>query len=383
MFSVSVLASAGSCLLKATLQASSEKGTLLDGPHATLGIIAHQLVERAMRGIKQSGEAAFDELEQIFDSLMADARKRLSNRPETVHYSNLPCTMSPIVWSRKYRKIIDMAYESAKKASQLASVPFAQNFESFRFENLSRDGQWFEVSIEVPELRLKGRIDSLRRKGKEIKITDIKSGRVEDDNGEILESISKQILLYGLMASWLEPTSYVNLSILSDVEIPILFDRNVQDEILDWLRSRTVALSPGTVVPSDSISRVGPDCRWCKVRHRCAGYLREVPLLWRSNLDWTLPLDVWGEIERIDSKGSGLVDLTLWDAGRRRVKVFCLRESHVKGLSIGSHIWLFDLSASPRDIRGKTWRQPLNFYEIGDSDRDRAWTLQAFTDAAS
>lgn len=82
---------------------------------------------------------------------------------------------------------------------------------TFQFEFLLRDGQWVEVPIEVPELRLNGRMDVLDRSGKEVKITDIKSGSIEDEKGEIVERVIRQIRLYGLMANWLTCLSSVFL----------------------------------------------------------------------------------------------------------------------------------------------------------------------------
>jgi hypothetical protein len=93
-----------------------------------------------------------------------------------------------------------------------------------------------------------------------------------------------------------------------------------------------------------------------------------------------LPLEVWGTVERIDSNDDELVDLTLWDAGGRKVKVFRLRGVHVAGMCVGDRIWLFDLSAAATDLRGTSWRHPLNFHEMGDSANDRGWYLQVFSD---
>ena len=379
MFSVSAIASAGACLLKVVIQAFSHEGTLLKGPLAVLGSIAHEMVERAMRGFGRTGETTFEELELVLGSLLDDARERLCGNPATAPYSNLLCTMSPLAWARKRRAILDIAYESAGRVLPYGGASDSHNHGTFRFENLLRDGRWVEVPIEVPELRLKGRMDVLYRRGRETKITDIKSGRLEDENGEIVERVVRQIQLYGLMANWLQPSTHVILTILAGVERPVPFDEDVRGETFAWLRSRTDLLPPGSTVFCDSVAQVGPDCRWCVMRHRCVRYLRDAPTLWASELDWPLPLDVWGTIERIDSSGNALVDLTLCDAGGRKVKVFCLRDVHVAGMRVGDRVWLFNLSASVIDIRGTSWRHPLNFHEIGDSASDRAWSLQAFS----
>ncbi|MFH1981303.1 MAG: PD-(D/E)XK nuclease family protein [Pseudomonadota bacterium] len=379
MFSVSAVASATGCMLKAIFQASSHEGALLQGPRAVLGSIAHELVERAIRDINKNGDAAFEELERILGALLHNARERLRVNPVTAHYSHLPRTMSRLAWARKRRKILDLAYESAGSARPCGEAIEPRSNADFRFEKLLRDGRWFEVPIEVPELRLKGRMDILDRRGKETKITDVKSGRVEDENGEIAERIVRQIRLYGLMANWLSPWTNVILTILAGAEHPVPFDADERNETLVWLRSRTDPLPTGSTVSCDSLAQLNSDCRWCDMRHRCLRYLQDTPSLWASNPDWPLPLDVWGLIERIDSKGEDLVDLALWDAGGRHIKVFNLRDTHVARMRAGDRIWLFNLSASATDLRGTPFQHPLNFYEVGDSENDRAWSLQVFT----
>jgi hypothetical protein len=380
MFSVSAVASADACLLKAIFKASSHEGALLQGPRAVLGNLAHELAERAIRGIGRTGEATtFEELEQILGSLLDDSRERLNRNPATASYADLPYTMIPLAWARKRRMILDLAYESAGRARPFGVAHDSLKQGNFRFENLPRDGRWVEVPIEVPELRIKGRMDVLDRHGNETKITDIKSGSIEDENGKIVESVLRQIQLYGLMANWLEPLTCVFLTILADVERPVPFDAYVRDETLAWLRAKMDLLPPGTAISCDSLAQIGPDCRWCDMRHRCVRYLREAPSLWAKNQNWSLPLDIWGTVQRIDANGNGLVDLTLRDDGGRQVKVFRLRNVHAANVNAGDKIWLFDLSASATDIRGSIWRHPLNFHEMGDSASDRAWSLNVFS----
>jgi hypothetical protein len=249
-------------MLKAVFKASSKEGALLQGPRAVLGSIAHELVERAVRGIGITGEATFEELERILNSLLDDARDRLSGNQSTAAYSDLPRTMSPLAWARKRRMILDQAYESAVGARPHGGGPDSHNQRTFRLKNLLRDGQWVEVPIKVPELRLKGRMDVLDCRGKEAKITEIKSGRVENENGELLKRVVQQIRLYGLMVNWIESSMHVILTVLAGVERSIPFEAEVRDETLTWLRSRTDPLLPGSTMSCDSLAKVGPDCRW-------------------------------------------------------------------------------------------------------------------------
>lgn len=384
MFSVSAVAYSDACLLKAIFQSSSHKVGLLRGPRAWIGIIAHTLVERAVRSTKRTGNITFDELARDLDFLLDDARARLSGNRATAHYSDLPRTMSPLAWYRKRRAILDIAYETAGRARLHGGSPESRGHGNFRFENLIGDGHWVEVPIEVSELRLKGRMDMFDRRGTEAGITDIKSGHLEDEYGEIIERAIRQIRLYGLMVNWQDTKMNVTLTIHTGVERPVTFDSDIRDETLDWLRSITDQLLPGSSVFCDSLAHVGPDCKWCDMRVRCIRYLREAPSLWASNLDWPLPLDIWGTIERIDSNSDDddFVDLTLWDSGGRQIKIFHLRYFHVAGMSPGDRIWLFNLLASNSELRGRPWRHPLNFYEIGDSAGNRGWSLHVFSDSS-
>jgi len=377
-FPVSTIASADCCLLKVVLNDSRYKKALRPGPRAVLGCIAHDLAEKAIWWSRSGRGETSVELERILERLLLRARRQLEEDPCTAPYADLPRTMSPLMWARKRRALLDMAQESADRARWYKGEQGAKGQEMFRLEKLRRDGLWVEVPIKVPELRLRGRMDVLERNGEVNKITDIKSGRVEDENGEIAETILRQIRLYGLMAKYVDPSMNIALAINDGIERPVQFDAEIREEMLAWLRSRTDALPSGTNLSSENLAKVGPDCRWCDLRHRCPSYLRDAPVLWGRDLNWRLPLDVWGTAERLDVKEDGLVDLTLRDSGGRRVKVFRLRDFHVAHVGTGDHIWLFDLLAFATELRGSIWRQPLNFYELGEVDNDRAWSLQVF-----
>ena len=80
-------------------------------------------------------------------------------------------------------------------------------------------------------------------------------------------------------------------------------------------------------------------------------------------------------------KGNGLFDLTLIDEGGRLIKVFRVRESCITNLKIGNRVWLFDLATARPMQTGTSWRHPLNFHEIDESDAyKRAWSLKLFVE---
>jgi hypothetical protein len=250
----------------------------------------------------------------------------------------------------------------------------------FSFKDARGDGHWVEVPICVPSLRLRGRIDFLERNGDDIKIVDLKSGRIKNSDGEVKPKIALQLLLYGIMAQFHEPRAHLTLVVNNGTVHFVPFDSEVVEDTKGWLQSTMSNLAPGALVSAEKLANIGPDCRWCDTRHHCRRYLQESPDLWSQEIDWRMPLDTWGTVEQIIPKRNGLFDLNLLDAGGRHIKVFRVREIHLKDITIGNHVWFFGLAASRTALGGNSWSHPLNFHEIGESNaKDRAWSLQIFT----
>ena len=379
-FSVSQIVAADECFLK-VLVTRQEDGVvpLPPNPFAELGKVFHSLLEEAVRGLFDEEVVSQKGIEKVLDRLMKETHGRLEKDPRTASFADLTRTMTILEWERKRRSIIDVALEFVDNVRHGELTSHGARNKRFCFEDAQGDGRWVEVPIDVPDLRLKGRIDVLERKGGEIKILDLKSGRSQDSSGEIRPKIALQLRLYGIMAKVLDPRARVTLVVNNGEEHLIPFDSTVCTETMAWLRSTMGSLIPGSIITADKCARVGPDCLWCGIRHRCERYFREVPNLWDREVEWRLPLDTWGTVERLESNNFGLVNLTLLDGGNRRVKIFRVRKARLEGLNVGGRVWFFDLAASRPTFRGRMWRHPLNFHEIDDSDdTNRAWSLKVF-----
>jgi hypothetical protein len=325
------------------------------------------------------GDTSIEVLETALDSLLNDAKVRLEKDARTASYANLKQTMTPLGWERKRRSIVDTACEFISNVRHIRNSTSSKLNDGFHFEDARGNGRWSEVPIYVPTLRLKGRIDLVERNANEIRIMDLKSGSTFDADGEIKPNIALQLLIYGVMAQTLDPGALIFLVINNGTEHPVPFDLETLEQTKEWLCSMVSSLVPGTIAYAEDYATVGPDCRWCGIRHRCERYLRDAPNLWTREMEWRLPMDTWGTLEALLPKSNGLNDLTLLDAGGRHVKVFNVRETHLKELSLRKKLWLFEVASSRPALRGNSWRHPLNFYEIDESDiSNRAWSLQVF-----
>ena len=379
-FSVSQIVAVTGCFFKALMdKQGGDEERLCPHPSAELGNVFHSLLEESVKGIFNEKDTSVEALNALLDRLLENAQVKLKNNAKTAAYANLKQTMTPLAWERKRRSIIDTALEFINNIRHVQKSPSIKRNEGFSFKDARGNGRWAEVPIYVPTLRLKGRIDILERTANEIKIVDFKSGRIIDANGEIKPNIVLQLLIYGIMAQSLDPSACVSLVINDGTEHQVPFDHEISEHKKDWLRSIMGSLVPGTIAWAEEHEMVGPDCRWCRIRHCCTKYIRETPELWTRDIEWQLPMDTWGTLEALTPKRNELVDLTLSDASGRRVKVFNVKETHLEKLIVGTRLWLFELASSRAALSGNFWRHPLNFYEVGESDMsDRAWSLQVF-----
>lgn len=379
-FSVSQIVAADDCFLKGLMplkDAATEQ--LRPNPSAVLGRVFHSLLEEAVKSFSDGKEPSLETLERLLDSLLDETKRRLESNPYTATYADLTRTLTPLAWERKRRSLVDAAFDVVDKVSHGKGKCHGVPKGRFRFEGLRKNGSWAEVPISVPILRLKGRIDVLERTAEKIKIVDLKSGRVGNASGEINPKIALQLRLYGILIQAIDPKVQVTLVVNDGTEHPVAFDPAIAEETKEWLLSKMSSFVPEAIISAKNYAKVGSDCRWCGIRHRCENYLLEAPGLWARMIDWPLPLDTWGTAENLTPINDGLVDLTLLDVAGRRVKVFRVRETHLKNLVVGQRVWLFDLASSRYALRGNAWKHPLNFHEISDSGlSDNAWSIGVY-----
>ena len=380
VFSVSQIVTANDCLLKGLLTFQNDDVVpLKSNPSAELGKVFHSLVEEAVRGFSEKKDVSIKMMEEMLDHILQKKEQLLKSDPSTAQYANLSKTMTPLAWERKRRTLLDLAFEFVGNSRSVRREQNKKQWHDFDYRNLSGDGRWTEVPIHVPELRLKGRIDLLERTGEEIKITDLKSGRVRGIDGEIRPGISFQLCLYGIMVQSLSPKTKVTLIANDGEGHPVPFDSSIAVGTEDRLQSLVDDLLPGARYCTRQYASIGQSCQWCRFRHQCEEYLNIIPNLWKCEVKWRLPLDSWGTVERIESTGRELVNLILLDEANRRIKISRIQRIHLEEQIAISRLYLFNLTTSLPSRQKSMWRHPINFYEIDDCRTcGRAWSLEVF-----
>jgi RecB family exonuclease len=376
-FSPSQLAFGEQCLLRAVLGSTRDLPTLRAHPAAALGRVFHKLLERAVRGeIPRTGTPSED-AERALDRLLDEEDLRLA-ATWPGDPPRLREVFAPLIWRRKRRVVLDLAEKYLSGA--VPTVASDADGGTLNTRYLPANGSWAEVQLEAPSLRLRGRADLIQRSAGDVVISDLKTGRVLTNEGEILPYIERQMRLYGAMAHVVWPSSQVSLIVDHGVEREIGFAREDEADVLVWLRGVLDRLPPDGEVEAELLATPGEPCEGCAHRHVCPAYRRLAPEFWRGDALVRMPLDIWGEVVSFNSRSGELVDLTLRDAADRIVKVFGLAAFRVSRTTCGDKVWLFGLRTRDRRGGADRWRHPQNFFEVPDDDPFlRAWTLEMFT----
>lgn len=227
--------------------------------------------------------------------------------------------------------------------------------------SLGREPLWQCVG-----LRLRGRPDEAVF-GTEgcIDITDLKTGTVWTEDGQIAPAIRMQLYLYGLMAESLVPGKSVRLLVNNFEESKVPWSEQERNESLVRLNAIRAEYPVGSVMDAVDVSRPGPQCITCRIRHRCGNYLNAVPAWWPNGKGHPRPLpwDVWGRLESIRACRGGW---SVWmrDPAGRRVQVEGIKPDRpLEDVRVGDELFFFGLEPA-EDVRPHGLRiQPLNFFE--------------------
>jgi RecB family exonuclease len=379
LFSPSQLASGDRCRLRAVLGSSWENEPSLNShPAAETGRVFHRLLELAARGqIPRKGSAEEDVLRSL-NEILTEAHRRLAKDAATRVFADLSQTVSRLVWLQKVGVVTGIAVRLLKSAP--AGSPSAGSWTGgpITFDTLPDAGEWAEVKILAPQLRLAGRIDLVEKRAGLVILRDLKSGRIEDHQGQILPHIELQLRLYGIMALATEPDRTVHLFVDGGVEHEVPFDAAIAEETVSWAAEFLAGLPVGDAKATD-LASPGAQCRFCPYRHVCGAYLGGAPERWRVGAVEALPLDIWGVVESFTARPGGLVDVVVRDDAGRKGKVFGVLMARIEGANVGDRLYFFGLRGRPRRMADGLWHHPLNFFEVlEDTPRDRAWSLEVF-----
>jgi RecB family exonuclease len=351
------------CLLKLVLDTLG-KPDYAPPPHprAVVGQVLHDLLERATH---ESG-VQDDRLVAWLAELLERANRSFANAH--TNPTRLEQTMSAIEWRRLRRRVLDRA--AARLESNGAMVERGIG----DYLNYLPEGGWAELPLRASQLRLKGKVDYIEVATDVVAIRDEKTGAVTDSKGEIKESITLQLQLYGLMALELG-AEQVELWVDGDQSEQVEFSRDQQQQVREWLSDLLSRLPPKSHQAADPLASPGAACRWCLHRPVCQPYQQAAPHWWQQPQLFRPPLDTWGSVEEIRHTDRGTC-IELEDAAGRAVRIVNLQ---LDPGEVGSKVFLFSLGGWLRPANDDRWWFPANFFELPSRRGDlRAWAAQAF-----
>lgn len=383
-FGPSHLASASHCRLRSVL-ATGTGGTpqLPAHPAAARGEVFHALLERANRGWipvrTTSRRAVEDELDRLLDL----AAERLSGQRSTSQFADLRSVFPAVEWHNACERTIrtgSALLDRTGYASGRCAVPSGN--EPLLFEQLPEEGRWAEVRVRAPRLRLAGRMDVVEKySGHRVIIRDYKTGQIFERDGSLRPDIEFQLRLYALAVLEHDPAAVLELFVFTDRDVRITLDEHSKSRTRACLEAILAPMAPGLPVVARSLASAGPHCYSCPFRHVCDAYLDAAPTLWTEGTEERpMPLDIWGELLRIDCRPDGVV-LDLLDAAGRRVSVARVAHHHrvQEFAERGCRIWLFGLASRPLSTNAGRWFHPRNFYELPvHPSEKRAWSLAIY-----
>ncbi len=392
-FSVSNLASLERCALSVLGMESTDgvraSAVLLPHPLALLGTILHHARAEVREG--RWGEAAtpVEAFRNLFEDAVLSAEEELGNLGYAAGLAPLRDAVGRRAWMMRTEQMERWASSlDDVTPSRDPPIPLGRLLggpKPKRASDAVADLQ-ADFGAESPlhdrELRLRGRPDWVEQHGSgHLVVSDFKSGKVVDDDGNILDEHIVQVQAYSLMLERARPGVRVEPFVEGRERVSVPWDRPNRIRLLERLRRLHAKLPPGQSLPARDLASPGSHCRFCQLRPICPRYLRDMPAWWPDGASAVrpLPLDVWGIVEEVRHARMGTA-IRLKDASGRRVLVDGLSDE--LGLSqalVGDAIWFFDLEASEDLEQHGTRIQPRNFHQISPGPRwSSARRLRAF-----
>jgi CRISPR/Cas system-associated exonuclease Cas4 (RecB family) len=316
------------------------------------------------------------------DRVLEQAEKSLAKDPATAHFLPLERTLNAVEWHNRRLDVTARAERLLNGAPPYdPGAGYTEGRYPLDYEQLGEIGRWSEVHIHAPSCRISGRMDVVeKRAGKLVIVRDYKTGRVYDDEGEVMSNIARQLRLYALAISELEPSARVSLVVSHKTDTAVPWD-DERDKTKAWLARQIEGLTAHDVYPAATLANPGTTCNGCPFRYVCPAYRSAAPRLWtEGSKDIPLPLDTWGEVLKLEHAASDTITLTLRDPIGRRVKVFRLESRHeaLRMATPGIGLWLFGLATQKMTLTRGRWIHPTNFEELPVVGLRRSWAAAVF-----
>lgn len=381
IFSVSQISSSEGCGLRLVLGETGDASALPAHPAGKIGRVVHDFVNDTIRENPSSlnREKLGDRLEERLHSFEV----HLDGRKSFPVIGDLLDTITPLQWARKRSRALDMLHRSIPPEDTTISPESSGSTrgraEPVSIADIDRKGAWTEISGSDEKLRLKGRIDLLIVRDREVEIHDFKTGRIfERESKNIKPSLVRQMWLYGLMVKRVRPDDRVSLYLHGDRVHEISFSEDERNRVRALLQSRYRQLGTDGSARAEEIAEPGSECFFCQFRHRCTAYQDFAPEHWNED-DPKLPYDSWGRVEEVDVATDGYLNLTMVDDAGRQIRVLRLDQRRPVSIEAGRRLWFFGLESVAGAGSSYRARHPVNFYEIAQSRKaDRAWSLRAY-----
>lgn len=376
LFPASRLTLGLSCPLALVLSCGSDAPPLPTHPRASYGRLFHLLLERAVRGEVEAQPSLRAGARAALDGFVSAARHG-ELRGFTDDLPPPEVVYGPLEWRRKVGDVVALVEAFARGDEH----PPRSSRDPSRVGTrrpLLGDGRWTEFALESARLRVRGRADLVERKGEEVHVVDLKTGRGVSADGEVFPEVALQLRTYGLVVEEQAPATSVRLRVEGHRTVEIPFSDGDRNATLQTLRALSDRLPAGRSVSADALAQPGDACLRCSRRHRCHSYLRVAPSWWRDGVTHPFPTDVWGIIRSVRYRSGGTLNLDLEDAAGRYVRLHDLRPELAASVQVGDRLFAFNLVAERSSHGRGLWRAPTNYRDVDADASSEAWSLATF-----
>lgn len=230
-----------------------------------------------------------------------------------------------------------------------------------------------EPTWRATSLRLVGRPDEawLSDRG-DVVVSDYKTGFVVGRDGQIAPHVEVQIRLYLLMAEELTGGRVVGL-VEGAGSTPVRWNSDVREMMRRRVAEFGERFPAGATVAATDVATPGAQCQRCRLRPRCATYLRAATAWWPNTGGHPrpLPADAWGRVSLINVDPLGVGARLVDDAGHTILVRGLDPGRRVADLPIGSRLLLFDLEATEDAVVHGRRIHPRTFHERAPGPRWR------------
>jgi len=159
------------------------------------------------------------------------------------------------------------------------------------------------VWLNSTEHDLCGSLDHLERTQEGLlTVSEAKTGRIRDTEGQLKGEHFAQLLSYGLLvqANMHAESIVLRLCGIDGTEV-VRFDDVFAENARSALQHLQTLLPRNVQLKSSELATCGTGCYRCSYRNRCADYRAWAPRRWTDPESGHLPLDCWGIMEKVEA----------------------------------------------------------------------------------